>query len=142
MPKSIRALTVGSLVQGQPVSSSSRGADEVTLNSSQGIDNRTVKQSESKQVSKKKEKHPQIVRLTQQQQDFEVVPRSNQLLLEEALSQNQLLSYKCKKGTCGVCTVEIKDGQSLLHSPNTKEEAKLNDLIQDNYRLACQALFI
>jgi 2Fe-2S ferredoxin len=141
MPKPIRTLTVGSLVQGRPVSSSLGRTDEGSLNPSQELDKMTSKESKTTQVGKER-RHSRTIRLTQQQRHFEVVPKSKRLLLEEALSQNQLLSYRCKKGTCGVCTVEIKDGQSLLHSPNSLEKAKLIGSIQDNYRLACQALFI
>nr|WP_279325979.1 2Fe-2S iron-sulfur cluster-binding protein [Bacillus sp. FJAT-47783] len=68
---------------------------------------------------------------------FKVTPVSNEVLLDRALSENIPLDFKCRKGTCGKCAVEIVKGANLLHPPNEKELKKCGDV---NVRLACQTI--
>ena len=59
-------------------------------------------------------------------------------LLDTALNQGKQINYKCRKGTCGQCTVKILKGPGLS-APNVKEQKKLKNDISNGYRLACQA---
>lgn len=78
------------------------------------------------------------ISLLQNQIRFEIRPIKGNLL-DVALEQGQALQYKCRKGTCGVCTVQVVEGASCLSSPNEKEQKKLKQIVNDGYRLACQA---
>lgn len=78
------------------------------------------------------------ISLLQNQIRFEVRPIKG-TLLDVALEQGQALQYKCRKGTCGLCTVQVVEGSSCLSSPNEKEQKKLKQTVNDGYRLACQA---
>ena len=77
-----------------------------------------------------------FIKIKQNNQSFKVTPVSNELLLDSALKQNISLDYKCRKGTCGRCAVEILEGHHFLHPPNKMELKKFEDV---NFRLACQA---
>lgn len=77
-----------------------------------------------------------LIKIKQNNQVFKVAPASNELLLDSALKQNVPLDYKCRKGTCGRCTVEIVEGHDLLLPPNERELKKFED---EKFRLACQA---
>ncbi|WP_141430578.1 2Fe-2S iron-sulfur cluster-binding protein [Bacillus sp. 03113] len=81
------------------------------------------------------------LKLVQNENVFEVTPVKGTKLLDAALEQGQNLNFKCRKGTCGVCTVRITDGISLLDTPNKQEQDKLKNAIADQYRLSCQAVF-
>jgi ferredoxin, 2Fe-2S len=59
-------------------------------------------------------------------------------LLDAALSQGKPIQYKCRKGTCGQCTVKVMEGVDLAN-PNNLEFKKLGKEIANGYRLACQA---
>jgi ferredoxin, 2Fe-2S len=59
-------------------------------------------------------------------------------LLDTALNQGKQINYKCRKGTCGQCTVKVIKGPGLS-APNEQEKKKLKDEITNGYRLACQA---
>jgi 2Fe-2S ferredoxin len=82
--------------------------------------------------------HQAKIHLQQNQSNFELVPVMDQTLLEAALQQGQSLDFKCRKGTCGRCTVKVTEGTSFLLPPNKKEQQKLNKLLMEGYRLACQ----
>lgn len=60
------------------------------------------------------------------------------MLLDVALNQGKQIKYKCRKGTCGQCTVKLLKG-SRLSAPNEQEQKKLKHDITNGYRLACQA---
>jgi ferredoxin, 2Fe-2S len=59
-------------------------------------------------------------------------------LLDAALSEGKPIQYKCRKGTCGQCTVKVMEGVGLTN-PNNLELKKLGNEIANGYRLACQA---
>ena len=77
-----------------------------------------------------------FIKIKQNAKVFKLTPTSNELLLDSALKQNIPLDYKCRKGTCGRCIVEIVEGQHLLSPPNDRELKKCEG---ENFRLACQA---
>ncbi|MFK9090100.1 2Fe-2S iron-sulfur cluster-binding protein [Bacillus salipaludis] len=68
---------------------------------------------------------------------FVISPKKGKLL-DAALNQGKPLRFKCRKGTCGQCTVKVFQG-SGLSKPNEQEDKKLNKEIANGYRLACQA---
>ncbi|TDL73860.1 (2Fe-2S)-binding protein [Rhodococcus qingshengii] len=59
-------------------------------------------------------------------------------LLDAALNQGKQINYKCRKGTCGQCTVKVIKGPGLS-APNEQEQKKLKKELTKGYRLACQA---
>ena len=59
-------------------------------------------------------------------------------LLDAALDQGKQINYKCRKGTCGQCTVRVLKGTGLS-APNEQEQKKLKNELTNGYRLACQA---
>lgn len=58
-------------------------------------------------------------------------------LLDAALEQGCSIDYKCRKGTCGRCTVDILSGETFLSLKNEAEQKKLGASLR---RLACQAV--
>lgn len=69
------------------------------------------------------------------------IQRVNGKLLDAALNQGKQINYKCRKGTCGQCTVKVLKGPGLS-APNEQEKKKLKNEITNGYRLACQAEII
>jgi 2Fe-2S ferredoxin len=61
-------------------------------------------------------------------------------MLESALSQNQPIDYKCRKGNCGKCKVRVIEGSEWLSSPTSKEVIKLKNELTEGYRFACQTM--
>jgi len=58
-------------------------------------------------------------------------------LLEGALQQGCSIDYKCQKGTCGRCVVDIVSGAAFLSPKNEAEKKKLG---LSPRRLACQSV--
>jgi ferredoxin, 2Fe-2S len=58
-------------------------------------------------------------------------------LLDAALAEGKQINFKCRKGTCGQCTVKVLKGTGLS-APNEQEQKKLGNEISNGYRLACQ----
>lgn len=81
-----------------------------------------------------------VIEMKQNQRYFRVEVKKGQSILEAALEQNVFLDYKCKKGTCGKCKVELVNGSTYLQPANDLEEKKLKHLIQKGFRLACQSI--
>ncbi|MFK2824589.1 2Fe-2S iron-sulfur cluster-binding protein [Bacillus sp. B190/17] len=79
-----------------------------------------------------------FIRLQQNKHVFDI-KRMKGNLLNTSLKQGKPLEFKCRKGTCGVCTVKIIEGASHLLPPNEKEQKKLQHALTEGYRLACQA---
>ncbi|OLN21980.1 hypothetical protein BTO30_12110 [Domibacillus antri] len=59
------------------------------------------------------------------------------LLLDAALERGCGIQYKCRKGTCGACTVDVVSGSEHLSARNRAEQKKLGAAAK---RLACQAV--
>ncbi|KKB33988.1 2Fe-2S iron-sulfur cluster-binding protein [Bacillus thermotolerans] len=115
-----RRLTVGSLLPNQPRPVAVPKAPSVVQPSKQPLPEKA------------------IIRLEQNGRSFSVRHVKGNLLTE-GLSQGLPLQYKCRKGTCGVCTVKVTDGASRLSLPNQQEHKKLQGNIKSGFRLACQA---
>lgn len=58
-------------------------------------------------------------------------------LLDAALQQGCSIDYKCRKGTCGRCAVDIVSGAAFLSPKNEAEKKKLGSSPR---RLACQSV--
>nr|WP_083388495.1 2Fe-2S iron-sulfur cluster-binding protein [Anaerobacillus isosaccharinicus]MBA5585928.1 (2Fe-2S)-binding protein [Anaerobacillus isosaccharinicus]QOY35784.1 (2Fe-2S)-binding protein [Anaerobacillus isosaccharinicus] len=71
---------------------------------------------------------------------FFIEPKKGTTLLEAAINQGQLLEYKCKKGTCGKCTIKVEKGSECLEKPTTQEQKKLGANLNSDYRLAGQSI--
>jgi 2Fe-2S ferredoxin len=80
-----------------------------------------------------------VIRLLQNDREYQIQLIAGQLLLEAALSQLQPLRYKCKKGSCGQCAVQLLSGSRFLSPPSRAERKKLGSSLNEGYRLACQA---
>jgi 2Fe-2S ferredoxin len=87
------------------------------------------------------EKTQQRVQISQNGNVYMIKPVKVQTVLKSALDQGKALDYKCTKGTCGRCKVQVLDGSSLLSAPNEAEKAKLTSSLAQGYRLSCQAVF-
>lgn len=58
-------------------------------------------------------------------------------LLDAALANGCDVKYKCRKGTCGQCAVDVVAGAEFLSARNTAEQKKLGSSAK---RLACQSI--
>lgn len=87
-------------------------------------------------VTPKKVKTEDII-VEQNGRRIEIHPVKGKLL-DAALNQGKQINYKCRKGTCGQCTVKVIKGQGLS-APNEQEQKKLKNELTNGYRLACQA---
>jgi ferredoxin, 2Fe-2S len=112
--KNNRVLTVGSLIPGRVM-----------------IKPPAPVQTESKKVK------TEVIIVEQNGKRMEIHPVKGKLL-DIALDQGKQINYKCRKGTCGQCTVKVLNGHRLT-APNEQEQKKLKHDITDRYRLACQA---
>ncbi|MGM0879179.1 MAG: 2Fe-2S iron-sulfur cluster-binding protein [Bacillota bacterium] len=115
-----RVWTVGSLIQGKMILK------------------QVQKQVSKPDISTLQSGHIKKIIVLQNEKRFEIQPDKGKLL-DVALNQGKALQYKCRKGTCGLCTVKIVDAGSGLSEPNEKEQKKLNKALNDGCRLACQA---
>jgi ferredoxin, 2Fe-2S len=109
-----RVLTVGSLIPGRLI----------------------VKPLAPLQTESKKVKTEGVI-VEQNGNRMEIQPVKGKLL-DAALNQGKPIQYKCRKGTCGQCTVKVLKGPGLS-APNEQEKKKLKNEITNGYRLACQA---
>jgi ferredoxin len=111
-----RVLTVGSLIPGRMMVKSPVPVPA---------------QTESKKVKTKG------IVVEQNGNRMEIYP-VNGKLLDIALNQGKQINYKCRKGTCGQCTVKVIKGPELS-APNEQEKKRLKNDLTNGYRLACQA---
>ncbi|MDF2903110.1 MAG: Ferredoxin [Bacillus sp. (in: firmicutes)] len=79
-----------------------------------------------------------IMKIEQNQSSYQLEVKKDQTILDAALEQGVPLDYKCQKGTCGRCKVKIVNGSALLQPANHLEKTKLQHLLQQEFRLACQ----
>ncbi|MCP3761794.1 (2Fe-2S)-binding protein [Domibacillus sp. A3M-37] len=94
---------------------------------------RSVEEKSKKTVMPKQA----IVELRQGNTSCSVPALSGTILLDAALKQGCSIQYKCRKGTCGQCAVDIVSGASYLSARNEAEQKKLGSSPR---RLACQAI--
>jgi ferredoxin len=59
-------------------------------------------------------------------------------LLRASIRYEGGVPYKCGGGLCGTCKVFVEDGAENLTDIKKHEVARLGDLTQQGYRLACQ----
>ncbi|MFL6558515.1 MAG: 2Fe-2S iron-sulfur cluster-binding protein, partial [Bacillus sp. (in: firmicutes)] len=113
-----RVLTVGSLIPGK----SAPGRNSPT--------NSFFEKRESGEIK------PDMVKIivVQGANKFEIAPVKGKLL-DVALNQGKPIKYKCQKGTCGQCTVQVLLGPKLS-KPNEQEHNKLGNEVNNGYRLA------
>ncbi|SFJ53780.1 2Fe-2S iron-sulfur cluster-binding protein [Thermoflavimicrobium dichotomicum] len=122
-----KQLTVGSLLpgtKGEPAAKSEQ----------------TINLSTSRTTTKHKMTSQPFIKVKQHDRIFTLTPHSGKTMLEAALSQNQLIDYKCRKGNCGKCKVRVMEGSELISSPTSKELGKLKKELAEGYRLACQTI--
>ncbi|MCM3691672.1 2Fe-2S iron-sulfur cluster-binding protein [Neobacillus niacini] len=112
-----RIFTVGSLIPGRLM-----------------VKPQTLIQTERKEV-----KIEEII-VEQNGSKIEILPVKG-MLLDAALNQGKQINYKCRKGTCGQCTVKVIKAPGLS-APNELEQKKLKNELTNGYRLACQAEII
>lgn len=118
----MKSLTVGSLIPGREKPHMKKKMEEV--------DQPIAKNSQS------------IIKVEQNGHVFKLKPVQGISLLDLALQTNTPIEYKCKKGTCGRCKVEVKSGEDLLAEPTVQEKNKLAGMENKGFRLACQAKVI
>ncbi|OEH94073.1 2Fe-2S iron-sulfur cluster-binding protein [Bacillus solimangrovi] len=78
------------------------------------------------------------VEIRQNGEQYEVVPKKGKTLLEAAIIQEVPLDFKCQKGNCKRCVIELLSGKELLNSPTEKEYEKIPEDLDGGFRLACQ----
>jgi 2Fe-2S ferredoxin len=78
-----------------------------------------------------------VVEVRQGGVSCQVPVKSGVILLDGVLEQGCDIKYKCRKGTCGACTVDVLSGSGHLSARNEAEQKKLG---QSAKRLACQAV--
>lgn len=83
---------------------------------------------------------PKKIIVVQDGNKFEVSPAKGKLL-DVALNQGKPIKFKCQKGTCGQCMVQVLQGPGLS-KPNEQEHKKLGNEVNNGYRLACQAVIL
>jgi ferredoxin len=88
----------------------------------------------------REELHSEKIIVLQGENKFEITPAKGKLL-DVALNQGKPIKYKCRKGTCGQCTVQVLQGPGLS-KPNEQEHIKLGNELSNGYRLACQAVIL
>jgi 2Fe-2S ferredoxin len=81
---------------------------------------------------------PGVIRFLQKGKVFQAHRIPNGNLLQITLDERQQLEYKCKKGSCGFCKVQILNGSVWLEPPTSKEIKMLTGDLDHGYRLACQ----
>lgn len=66
--------------------------------------------------------------------------RQGVTLLDAARRANVHISTRCGgKAACLMCKVQVEEGADHLSEPNQNERMKLGELLNQGYRLACQA---
>lgn len=82
----------------------------------------------------------QTIQVKQAGEVFDISPIKGKSLLATAFEQEIPLDYKCQKGNCTRCKVELMDGEEMVNKPTPKEHEKLEDDLNEGYRLACQTV--
>jgi ferredoxin len=128
-----RVFTVGSLIPGK-MTPLPKSPDK--------IERPLFEKEEPKQQSTASQEVPTLEKIivVQGENKFEISPAKGKLL-DVALSQGKPIKYKCRKGTCGQCTVQVLQGLGLSE-PNEQEHKKLGNELTNDYRLACQAVIL
>ena len=123
-----RVFTVGSLIPGKIVP---------VMNP---LTRTHVEKGETTSQSGESKTNLEKIIVVQGSNKFEIAPEKGKLL-DAALKQGKAIKYKCQKGTCGQCTVQVLQGPGLS-KPNEQEHKKLGPEVSNGYRLACQAVIL
>ncbi|MFN7253443.1 MAG: 2Fe-2S iron-sulfur cluster-binding protein [Anaerobacillus sp.] len=113
---------------------------KLTVGSLKTVSNKTKIVNKEAELAYIKEKEKFPIKVIQNNKNFIIKPLKGQTLLDAAVSQGQSIDYKCKKGTCGKCTVKVIKGSSCLEDPTMQEQKKLDIYLHSGYRLACQSI--
>ncbi|WP_227939567.1 2Fe-2S iron-sulfur cluster-binding protein [Alkalihalobacillus deserti] len=105
-------------------------------------DHSVIQKTVPSQLKRKPEKRAiNKIKIIQNNKNYTVISNQKKSsLLDLALEQSQMLSYKCKKGSCGKCMVEVLSGASCLEAVTKQERETLKGNLERNYRLSCQAI--
>lgn len=82
----------------------------------------------------------QPIQVKQEGETYSIEPVKGQSLLASAFEQDIPLDYKCQKGNCTRCKVEMVTGQDMVNQPTPKEHEQIEDELSGGYRLACQTV--
>lgn len=113
---------------------------KLTVGSLKTVSIKTKIVNKKAEVASIKEEEKLIIKVIQDNKNFIISPLRGQTLLDAAISQGQLIDFKCKKGTCGKCTVKVTEGGRCIETPTMRERKKLDTYLQSGYRLACQSI--
>ncbi|MFC0522793.1 2Fe-2S iron-sulfur cluster-binding protein [Pontibacillus salicampi] len=80
------------------------------------------------------------IQVKQVEEVYSIKPVKGQSLLASAFEQEVPLDYKCQKGNCTRCKVELINGQDLVNQPTPKEHEQIEDELDNGFRLACQTV--
>ncbi|KGX86858.1 2Fe-2S iron-sulfur cluster-binding protein [Pontibacillus litoralis] len=81
-----------------------------------------------------------LIKVQQEGNVYEIEAVKGKSLLAAAFEQEVPLDYKCQKGNCTRCRVELLTGQDAVNKPTPKEHTKLEDELSNGFRLACQTV--
>jgi ferredoxin len=81
---------------------------------------------------------PQVcIQLGSEDRKIQIDEGSN--LLFEAASRAIPIPYRCTRGNCGTCVIQVIEGLDKINEVLPLEEEKLgNEAVRQGYRLACQ----
>lgn len=82
----------------------------------------------------------QTIQVKQEGEVYDIEPVKGKSLLATAFEQEVPLDYKCQKGNCTRCKVELVNGQDIVNQPTPKEHEQIEDQLSEGYRLACQTV--
>lgn len=80
------------------------------------------------------------IQVKQEGEVYSINPVKGQSLLASAFEQEIPLDYKCEKGNCTRCKVELLSGQEMVNKATPKEHEQIEEQLDEGYRLACQTV--
>ncbi|MBM7552232.1 2Fe-2S iron-sulfur cluster-binding protein [Thalassobacillus pellis] len=80
------------------------------------------------------------IQVKQEGNVYTIEPVKGKSLLATAFEQEVPLDYKCQKGNCTRCKVELVKGEEIVNKPTPKEHEQIEDELPEGYRLACQTV--
>ncbi|SDZ94451.1 ferredoxin, 2Fe-2S [Thalassobacillus cyri] len=82
----------------------------------------------------------EMIQVKQNGEAYSIEPVKGKSLLATAFEQQIPLDYKCQKGNCTRCKVELLNGQESVNKPTPKEHEQIESELEHGYRLACQTV--
>ena len=80
------------------------------------------------------------IQVKQNGETYDIEPVKGKSLLATAFEQEVPLDYKCQKGNCTRCKVELVTGTESVNKPTPKEYQQIESELENGYRLACQTV--